>query len=51
LLAALVLTDAKAHELLGHGGTVRAIAITADGQTVLTGSFDAKAIVWPLETG
>ncbi|MBS3647647.1 hypothetical protein KEU06_03280 [Pseudaminobacter sp. 19-2017] len=38
-------------ELRGHGGPVRAIAVTADGQTAITGSFDTKAIVWSLETG
>ena len=38
-------------ELRGHGGPVRAIAITADGQTAITGGFDAKAIIWSLETG
>ena len=54
-LAAIVpfLFGATAHgaELRGHGGPVRAIAITADGETAITGSFDAKAIIWSLETG
>ncbi|MEO4001938.1 c-type cytochrome [Mesorhizobium sp. CAU 1732] len=50
---AFFLFGATAHgaELRGHGGPVRAIAITADGQTAITGSFDAKAIIWSLETG
>lgn len=42
---------ADAVELRGHGGPVRAIAVAADGRTAITGSFDAKAIVWSLETG
>lgn len=50
---AFLLTCAGAHgaELRGHGGPVRAIAITADGQTAITGSFDSRAIVWSLATG
>ncbi|MCV0395607.1 MAG: hypothetical protein K5872_17235 [Rhizobiaceae bacterium] len=44
-------TVAYGAELRGHGGPVRAIAITDDGLTAITGSFDAKAIVWSLETG
>lgn len=46
-----VAAAAQGAELRGHGGPVRAIAITADGQTAITGSFDAKAIIWSLETG
>ena len=42
---------AQAVELRGHGGPVRAIAIAADGKTAITGSFDAKAIIWSLDTG
>lgn len=38
-------------ELRGHGGPVRAIAVTADGQAAITGSFDTRAIIWSLETG
>jgi cytochrome c len=37
--------------LRGHGGPVRALAIAADGRTAITGGFDARAIVWSLETG
>ena len=48
-----ILFDATAYgaDLRGHGGPVRAIAVTADGKTAITGSFDAKAIVWSLGTG
>ncbi|ARP65614.1 hypothetical protein A9K65_021355 [Mesorhizobium sp. WSM1497] len=38
-------------DLRGHGGPVRAIAVTADGQTAITGGFDAKAIIWSIKTG
>ncbi len=34
--------------LRGHGGPVRALAISADGATALSGSFDASAILWSL---
>jgi cytochrome c len=36
-------------EMRGHGGPVRAIAISADGKTAVTGSFDSTVIVWDLE--
>jgi cytochrome c len=35
-------------QLRGHGGPVRALAISPDGQIALTGSFDATAIRWSL---
>ena len=35
-------------QLRGHGGPVRALAISANGQTVLSGSFDSTAIRWSL---
>ena len=35
-------------QLRGHGGPVRALAISPDGQTALTGSFDSTAIRWSL---
>jgi len=37
-------------QLAGHGGPVRAIAISRDGHVVLSGSFDTAAIRWSLET-
>jgi cytochrome c len=37
-------------QLRGHGGPVRAIAISSDGNSVLSGSFDAAAIRWSLKT-
>jgi cytochrome c len=41
------LAPAKA-QLRGHGGPVRALAISADGTTALSGSFDTSAIRWSL---
>lgn len=35
-------------QLRGHGGPVRALAISSDGRTAVTGSFDATAIRWSL---
>jgi cytochrome c len=35
-------------QLRGHGGAVRALAISADGQQVVSGSFDTSAIRWSL---
>ncbi len=35
-------------QLRGHGGPVRALAISSDGQTLLSGSFDGSAIRWSL---
>src|SRR5215472_13462153 len=42
-------TPARA-QLAGHGGPVRAIAISGDGNDVLSGSFDTAAIRWSLKT-
>ncbi len=36
-------------QLRGHGGPVRALAISADGKEALSGSFDSSAILWSLE--
>jgi cytochrome c len=35
-------------ELAGHGGAVRALAISADGKRAVSGSFDTSVIVWSL---
>jgi cytochrome c len=49
MLVAAALGLAPAHaQLRGHGGPIRALAISADGMTVLSGSFDASAIRWSL---
>src|SRR4051794_26090297 len=33
-------------ELAGHGGAVRALAISPDGKRAVSGSFDASALLW-----
>ena len=35
-------------QLRGHGGPVRALAVSSDGATALSGSFDSSAIRWSL---
>lgn len=45
----LLATNAATAQLRGHGGPVRALAISADGKTLLSGSFDGSAIRWSLE--
>jgi len=50
-LALLVLAAAPAPsiaQLRGHGGPVRALAVSADGGAALSGSFDGSAIRWSL---
>src|SRR5947208_514676 len=37
--------------LEGHGGPIRAVAITPDGRRALTSSDDRSARLWDLETG
>src|SRR5882757_9520569 len=46
-LSPLGMTSALA-QLRGHGGPVRALAISADGQAAISGSFDSTAIRWSL---
>src|SRR4030088_1245683 len=48
LLAVLLSTPTASAQLRGHGGPVRALAISPDGQTAVTGSFDSTAIRWSL---
>jgi cytochrome c len=46
----LLLCTIPAHaQLRGHGGPVRALAISADGKTAVSGSFDTSAIRWSLQ--
>src|ERR1700750_3107004 len=37
-------------QMRGHGGPVRALAVSADGKTVVSGSFDTTATRWSLAT-
>lgn len=49
LAAVLLATPGLASaQLRGHGGPVRALAISPDGKTALSGSFDTSAIRWSL---
>ena len=40
-----------AAQLRGHGGPVRALAVSSDGSEALSGSFDTSAILWDLRRG
>jgi cytochrome c len=46
--AALTFAPAQA-QLRGHGGPVRALAISPDGKHAVSGSFDTSVIRWSLE--
>ena len=48
LIALPIGTTAALAQLRGHGGPVRALAISADGQSAISGSFDSTAIRWSL---
>jgi cytochrome c len=47
-LGMLAHASPSAAQLLGHGGPVRALAISTDGATLISGSFDSSAIRWSL---
>jgi cytochrome c len=47
LLLPFVVVGAQA-QLRGHGGPVRAVAISPDGKEAVSGSFDTSAIRWSL---
>lgn len=49
LAAALAASTAHA-QLRGHGGPVRALAVSEDGARVVSGSFDTSAIIWSLKS-
>jgi cytochrome c len=49
LVASWLLAIGTAHaQLRGHGGPVRALAVSPDGQILMSGSFDTSAIRWSL---
>ncbi len=48
--AHLLVSQAGAGELRGHGGPVRALAVSADGRSAVSGGFDHAVIRWSLET-
>jgi len=51
-LLALLFATAPAHaQLRGHGGPVRAVAVSPDGSSAISGSFDTSAIRWSVQRG
>jgi cytochrome c len=48
LLLLLLLASSAQAQLRGHGGPVRALAISPDGTRAISGSFDTSAIRWSL---
>jgi cytochrome c len=48
LLALLLAPIGAKAQLRGHGGPVRALAVSADGQIAISGSFDTSVIRWSL---
>jgi cytochrome c len=48
MLAIAIAASAQA-QLRGHGGPVRALAVSPDGTLAVSGSFDTSAIRWSLE--
>ena len=46
LIVLLMPAGAPRADLVGHGGIVRAVAISPDGRRVVTGSFDYSARLW-----
>jgi cytochrome c len=57
LMVAAVIADVSAvasrpalAQMRGHGGPVRAVAISPDGKSIVSGSFDTSAIRWSLAT-
>jgi cytochrome c len=48
LLALLLAPIGAKAQLRGHGGPVRALAVSADGQSAISGSFDTSVIRWSL---
>jgi len=44
----LLLGSSAQAQLRGHGGPVRTLAISVDGKTAVSGSFDSSAIRWSL---
>lgn len=51
LLVAPIAAAPAAAQLRGHGGPVRALAVSPDGRLAISGSFDQSAILWGLDTG
>ena len=46
LLSGLLLSPPAVPEMRGHGGPVRALAISSDGETIVSGGLDTTVIRW-----
>jgi cytochrome c len=51
LLLLTALSRPAEAQLRGHGGPVRALALSADGRELVSASFDSTAILWSLGSG
>ena len=52
LATALLLLGGPAQaQMRGHGGPVRAVAVSPDGRMAISGGFDQTAILWDIEAG
>jgi len=51
MLALVALPGPAVAQLRGHGGPVRALAVSPDGLRAISGSFDQSAILWSIEDG
>ncbi len=49
LLSAVLAAGTAEAQLRGHGGPVRSVAVSADGKSAISGSFDTSAIRWSFE--
>jgi cytochrome c len=49
--ALCLLGGAAEAQMRGHGGPVRAIAISPDGRLAISGGFDQAAILWDIDAG
>lgn len=49
LLVLMLFAGAAVAQLRGHGGPVRALAVTPDGKFAVSASFDSSVIRWSLE--
>ena len=48
-VVAATISFASLADMVGHGGVIRSVAISADGRTVLTASFDYSARLWQFD--
>lgn len=49
--ALLVISGTAKAQMRGHGGPVRSVAVSPDGKSILSGSFDTSVIRWSVATG